>query len=64
ILNNATNNDTVIDWLADQFNFFAPYRQLRCTCHIFNLAAQTVIFSKDKNVFGNENKNLAVGTPL
>ena len=46
--------------MADEFDFFAPYRRLRCTCHIINLVAQTVIWGKDRDMFENEHVNLHV----
>ena len=60
VLDNATNNDTAVNALAPQYNFWAPYRRLRCTCHILNLSAQLVIWGKDKEAFENEDSNLQV----
>lgn len=58
VLDNATNNDTAIEALADMYNFWAPHRRLRCTCHILNLSAQLVIWGKDREAFENENLNI------
>ena len=58
VLDNAINNDAAIDALSEEYNFCAPYRRLRCTCHIINLAAQTVIWGKDKEAFENNKENL------
>ena len=60
VLDNATNNDTAVEVMADKFDFFAPHRRLRCTCHIINLVAQTVIWGKDRDIFENEQVNLHV----
>ena len=60
VLDNATNNDTAIESLADKYDFWAPHRRLRCTCHILNLAAQLVIWGKDKEAFENDNLNMQV----
>lgn len=58
VLDNAYNNDTAIEALADEFNFYAPYRRLRCCCHILNLGAQTIIWGKDREAYENEGKDL------
>lgn len=60
VLDNATNNDTAIKALSEAFGFNAPYKRLRCTCHILNLAAQTIIWGKDKDGFENQELNLQV----
>ena len=58
VLDNAANNETVVDVLSEEYNICALYRRLRCTCHIINLAAQTVIWGKDKEAFENANVNV------
>lgn len=60
VLDNATNNDTAMESLGVEYDFFAPHRRLRCTCHILNLGAQRVIFGRDKDSFENLDSNLAV----
>ena len=63
VLDNATNNDVAVEFLAEDLSFYAPYRRLRCTCHILNLAAQVIIWGKDKDSFENEELNINVGLP-
>lgn len=58
ILDNATNNNSAIDALAIKYDFNARYRRLRCACHIINLAAQQIIFSKDHEAFENAEEYL------
>jgi hypothetical protein len=60
VLDNATNNDTAVQALGEALSFNIPYKRLRCTCHILNLAAQTIIWGKDKDGFENEEQNLQV----
>jgi hypothetical protein len=43
VLDNAANNDAAVEFLAEDLSFYAPYRWLRCTCYILNLAAQEII---------------------
>ncbi|CAE7003037.1 hypothetical protein PTTW11_01481 [Pyrenophora teres f. teres] len=40
VLNNASNNNTTVESLAEEFNFTTSERRLRCCCHILNLGAQ------------------------
>ncbi|KAI1553008.1 hypothetical protein PtrEW7m1_012390, partial [Pyrenophora tritici-repentis] len=40
VLDNASNNDTAVESLAEEFGFIASERRLRCCCHILNLSAQ------------------------
>ncbi|KAG9376877.1 Dimer-Tnp-hAT domain containing protein [Pyrenophora tritici-repentis] len=47
VLDNASNNDTAVESLAEEFGFIASERRLRCCCHILNLSAQLVIWGKD-----------------
>jgi hypothetical protein len=53
-LDNATNNDTTVTALADNYNFFSPDRRLRCACHSLNLVGQTMIFGTDKEAYNND----------
>lgn len=43
VANNASNNDTCISDLADESNFDAVQRRLRCAGHIFNLVARALL---------------------
>ena len=53
VLDNATNNDSAVQTLARDFKFSATQRRLRCACHIINLAAQQVLFGKDRDAFAD-----------
>jgi hypothetical protein len=54
MLNNASNNNTAVKSLAQEFNFTASKRRLRCCCHILNLGAQLVIWGKDRSAYKND----------
>ncbi|KAG9382223.1 hypothetical protein A1F94_007877 [Pyrenophora tritici-repentis] len=55
---NASNNDTAVESLAEEFGFIASERRLRCCCHILNLSAQLVIWGKDRSAYENEAAHL------
>jgi hypothetical protein len=44
ITDNASNNATCMLTLADEFQFSARARWIRCSCHILNLVAQSILF--------------------
>jgi hypothetical protein len=54
VLDNASNNDTAVESLAEEFGFIASERRLRCCCHILNLGAQLVIWGKDRSAYEND----------
>ncbi|CAE7205171.1 hypothetical protein PTTW11_09252 [Pyrenophora teres f. teres] len=58
VLDNASNNDTAVESLAEEFNFTASERRLRCCCHILNLGAQLVIWGKDRSAYENDAAHL------
>lgn len=58
VLDNAYNNDTAMEALADEFSFSASHRRLRCCCHILNLGAQVVIWGKDRETYENQGAHL------
>ncbi|PZC87942.1 hypothetical protein A1F95_11148, partial [Pyrenophora tritici-repentis] len=58
VLNNASNNDTAVKSLAEEFNFTTSERRLRCCCHILNLGAQLVIWGKDRSAYENDAAHL------
>ncbi|KAA8617244.1 hypothetical protein PtrV1_10545 [Pyrenophora tritici-repentis] len=58
VLDNASNNDTAVESLAEEFGFIASERRLRCCCHILNLSAQLVIWGKDRSAYENEAAHL------
>lgn len=43
-LDNAANNDTCIDFLADEYDFDAAERRIRCAPHTINLAVRSMIY--------------------
>jgi len=51
ILDNAANNDTALDELADQFGFVAKERRLRCMGHVINLIAKQLLFGENPELF-------------
>jgi hypothetical protein len=51
---NASNNDTCIAALANEFNFDPIERRLRCAGHIFNLVARALLWGIDEDVFLRE----------
>jgi hypothetical protein len=53
VLDNAANNDTAIAALAREYNFDPAHRRLRCSCHTLNLIGQAIIFSSNKEAYGN-----------
>ncbi|KAI1512316.1 Dimer-Tnp-hAT dimerization containing protein [Pyrenophora tritici-repentis] len=55
VLDNASNNDTAVESLAEEFGFIASERRLRCCCHILNLSAQ---LGKDRSAYENEAAHL------
>ena len=60
VLDNAANNNVAVEFLAEDLSFYAPHRRLRCTCHILNLAAQEIIWGRDKDSFENKGLNINV----
>ena len=58
VLDNASNNDTAVESLAEEFGFIASERRLRCCCHILNLGAQLVIWGKDSSAYENDAAHL------
>lgn len=58
VLDNATNNDSAIEALTKDYGFYHKHRRLRCSCHIINLAAQQIIFGRDREAFENSEENL------
>ena len=53
VTDNATNNDTCLQYLGAEFGFDPQRCRLRCTGHIFNLC-QAVLFGKDSDAFERE----------
>jgi hypothetical protein len=51
VLDNASNNDTSIEALAEEFEFDVKERRLRCAGHIINLMARQILFGEDLDAF-------------
>lgn len=51
VLDNASNNDTAMEVIAEEFGFRASERRLRCAGHIINLIARNLLFGFDRNLF-------------
>jgi hypothetical protein len=51
MLDNATNNDTAVAAIAEEFGFEAEKRRLRCAGHIINLIARSLLYGFDKTLF-------------
>lgn len=54
VLDNASNNDTCIQALAEEFEFDPQQRRLRCAGHIINLVAKAFLFGHDFEAFESE----------
>ncbi|RKK10689.1 hypothetical protein BFJ65_g14684 [Fusarium oxysporum f. sp. cepae] len=48
-LDNAYNNDTMLQAVAKACGFNAAHRRLRCNGHVINLAVQAFLFGKNKD---------------
>ncbi|KAF4546993.1 Hypothetical protein D9617_74g064550 [Elsinoe fawcettii] len=51
VTDNASNNDTRLDFLGREFGFKMPDSRIRCCGHIFNLCGQAVLFGVDAEAF-------------
>jgi hypothetical protein len=58
VTDNASTNDTCLDYLGAKFGFNKAHRHARCACHILNLVAQQFMFGKNKESFENKNTNI------
>jgi hypothetical protein len=54
ILNNATNNDTTINFLARKLKFNKLYCCLRCGPHTLNLIGQVLLWGRKAEAFNNK----------
>ena len=54
VVDNANNNDTTIEYLAERFDFNAGERRLRCAAHVFNLVAHQIMYGTDLEAFKHE----------
>jgi len=46
MMDNATDNDTMLKELVTRFNINIGYSRLRCLGHIINLVIKALLFSK------------------
>lgn len=53
-LDNAAVNDTTMDFIGEAYDFNGRSRRGRCMGHIINLAAKTLLFGPDAEVFENQ----------
>ena len=60
ITDNASNNDTAIRKLSTTYEFDEKSKRIRCSGHILNRVAQSILFGKDKKAFKNNQENLPV----
>jgi len=60
VLNNATNNDTILIELTKSINFDPLKRHLRCIGYILNLIAEQYLFSQDVALFKKDFKVIGV----
>ena len=51
VLDNASNNDSCIEALAEEFGFNAKHHRLRCIGHIINLVAKALLFGNNVEAF-------------
>lgn len=59
---NATNNDTCLQWLGHEFGFESEARRIRCVSHVLNLVAKAVLIGTsevDVDVFEKELDSMA-----
>jgi len=54
VLDNATNNNTILIELAKELGFDLKERRLRCIGHIINLIAEQYLFGQDSKSFNTE----------
>jgi len=47
VTDNASNNDTALESIAEALGFNAQHRRLRCVGHILNLVAQSILFGNN-----------------
>lgn len=62
VLDNATNNDTAMEAIAQEFGFHAKNRRLRCAGHIINLIARSLLYGFDKDLLVAEDDLLVDAT--
>jgi hypothetical protein len=53
VLDNASNNDTTVDAIAQKMGFNAVHRRLRCGPHTLNLIGQILLWGKESNSYNN-----------
>ena len=51
VTDNADNNDTCLDALSAELGFNKVQRRLRCSGHIINLVARSILFGADADAF-------------
>jgi hypothetical protein len=66
VLDNVSNNNTTVDFLAHELKFNKPHRRLRCDSHTLNLIGQVLLWGRKAEAFNNNymTSNLAEETQL
>jgi hypothetical protein len=54
VLDNASNNDTTVDFLARELKFNKLHRRLRCGPHTLNLISQVLLWGRKAEAFNND----------
>lgn len=54
VTDNASNNDTCMEALAEEFGFNHKHRRLRCIGHIINLVVRQILFGKEADALEND----------
>jgi hypothetical protein len=54
VLNNASNNDTTVNFLARKLKFNKLHRHLRCGPHTLNLISQVLLWGRKAEAFNND----------
>lgn len=54
VSDNASNNDTCLEAVAEQLDLNANERRLRCAGHVLNLIGQNILFGTDKSTLEPE----------
>ena len=58
VTDNASSNETCLDYLATEFGFNTKESWIRCSGHVLNLVAQAILFGSDEEAFEREVDNV------
>jgi len=62
VLNNATNNNTILNELAKVLDFKVEEKKLRCIGHILNFIAKAYLFGQDAKSWEGDFKGASILT--